>query len=594
MRRELWTDRHTRGSPRSFISFMRTGCEKIDLTDTMADAMVLYMPYIHWETQKKQMTLEYFSLCKFIAELDQSMVRGFLSQLATEQPGRALVHSAEAPILQYLSKMTNTYSTMVKDYDGSSYRACALEDHLRRREVLARSKHLASDPDLDLIDLYASNATRSHPLHPRRTLDQYFYYTLNNTTHRNQDQVVARHGQSQGKKQPVVLMVDQLWLWRIGDVIVSCFPQRRECGVDDPDRFDTTDVLENILASLAANPLNMAEDTAPMELVLRIVRECSSMCFDPMKNLDDDFQFLDIFNNSINRVADEEMNCYEHFLDTLRTTGNHDQLPTHREFHLLREIKDIIEELRMLLQVFDEQQEVLSSMTKKLSLSPPVLDLHGTLVAEGVRYMRRIDVMQREAERTNHSINSLMELRQRHATLSEAQATGRQGNTIMVFTVVTILFLPASFMASFFALPVAQFARLPGDAENMDLAYIVRWLLVFTVPVAVLFISLAFYINKVLTFLSVVHRTAKSISDRVLMGRAAIYREKLRFVLQRLVYIPVYVFGILSRYIVLGKEEVDHDRGVGPQDKSPADEERAQSDVRRRRGFTLWDRTKPR
>ncbi|KAL4994059.1 hypothetical protein BDV10DRAFT_189394 [Aspergillus recurvatus] len=260
------------------------------------------MPYIHWETQEKQMTLEYFSLCKFIAELEPGMVLGFLSQLATEQPTRALLLNKKgAPTLQ-----------------------------------------------------------------------------------------------------------------RLSDVIVSCFPQRRECGLDDPDRFDTTDVFENILTSLAANPLNTAEDNAPMELMLRIVRECSSTCFDPMKNLDDDFQFLDVFNNSINRVADEEMNCYEHFVDTLRATGHHDQLSTHREFHLLRQIKDIIEELRMLLQAFT---------SSRMSYHP---------------WPRNYPYPLR-----------LMEVRQRHATLSEAQATGRQVNTIMVFTVVTILFLLASFIASF-------------------------------------------------------------------------------------------------------------------------------------------------
>ncbi|KAL3441955.1 hypothetical protein BJX65DRAFT_231365 [Aspergillus insuetus] len=94
-----------------------------------------------------------------------------------------------------------------------------------------------------------------------------------------------------------------------------------------------------------------------------------------------------------------------------------------------------------------------------------------------------------------------MDLRQRHATLPEAQATGRQGNTIMAFTVVTILFLPASFMSWFFAIPVAQFSR-SADSDNMDLLYIVRWLLVFTLPVAALFIYSAFYINQVLSFVS--------------------------------------------------------------------------------------------
>ncbi|KAL2802291.1 hypothetical protein BJX63DRAFT_426163 [Aspergillus granulosus] len=504
MRRELWTDRHTRGSPRSFISFMRPGCDSIILPDTIKDAMVLFMPYIHWETQEKQTKLEYFSLFKFIADLEPSMLHSFLSQLATENH-ELLRYPKTPPSLQRIHLTLNRYSTAVSDPKTNWRR---LRDNFFRRKILSQCKESSSDLDLDLIELYASNEPTSHPLHPRRTLDQYFYYTLNNTSRRNQDQVVARYGRREGKKQPIVLMVDQLWLWRLDNVVVSCFPQRRECGKDDPDRYDTTDIFENILSSLAKSPINIPGKNRPMNLILRIIRECSSTFFDPTKNLDDDFKFLDIFNNSINRVADEEVNCYEQFIDTLKTSSHHhDRMPIDTEFYLLREIKDIIEELRMMRQVSDEQQAVLSSLGQKLSTlsqssEEDPLKGAGALYNKGERYIAKIDRMQREAERTNNSINSLMDLRQRHATLSEAQATGRQGNTIMVFTVVTILFLPASFMASFFALPVAQFSRVQPDADIMDLTYIVRWLLVFTVPVAVFFISIAFYINEVLAFLS--------------------------------------------------------------------------------------------
>lgn len=52
------------------------------------------------------------------------------------------------------------------------------------------------------------------PLHVRRTLDQYFYTTLDNTDARDQGQVVYRYTKSAGPLvKPIVLMVDQLWLW---------------------------------------------------------------------------------------------------------------------------------------------------------------------------------------------------------------------------------------------------------------------------------------------------------------------------------------------------------------------------------------------
>ena len=100
-------------------------------------------------------------------------------------------------------------------------------------------------------------------------------------------------------------------------------------------------------------------------------------------------------------------------------------------------------------------------------------------------------------------LKDLMDLRQAHANLSEAKNarkqavdTGKQGNTIMVFTIVTILFvrvliqlsfrtcsrelrklqLPASFMASFFALPVEQFQRTDGTNPQLKLSYVVKWM----------------------------------------------------------------------------------------------------------------------
>ncbi|RAK75234.1 uncharacterized protein BO72DRAFT_181851 [Aspergillus fijiensis CBS 313.89] len=61
--------------------------------------------------------------------------------------------------------------------------------------------------------------------------------------------------------------------------------------------------------------------------------------------------------------------------------------------------------------------------------------------------------------------------------------------------------LPASFMASFFALPIMQFSKAESS-DTLDLSYVVKWLMAFTVPVALFFISIAFYINDILNFLS--------------------------------------------------------------------------------------------
>ena len=54
------------------------------------------------------------------------------------------------------------------------------------------------------------------PLHIRRTLHQYYFATLDDTSQRDKDQVVHR-GTKSGRSNTRVVMVDQLWLWILDD-----------------------------------------------------------------------------------------------------------------------------------------------------------------------------------------------------------------------------------------------------------------------------------------------------------------------------------------------------------------------------------------
>lgn len=53
-------------------------------------------------------------------------------------------------------------------------------------------------------------------LHVRRSLDQFYYDTQIQTDERDKDQIVfkyTRDNEKALKKKPVVMMVDQLWIW---------------------------------------------------------------------------------------------------------------------------------------------------------------------------------------------------------------------------------------------------------------------------------------------------------------------------------------------------------------------------------------------
>jgi hypothetical protein len=70
--------------------------------------------------------------------------------------------------------------------------------------------------DRALLETYLH---KKPPLHPRRTLDQSYYWKLEDTRARDRDQVVYR-GTRTGKdprRTTRVIMVDQLWLYILDD-----------------------------------------------------------------------------------------------------------------------------------------------------------------------------------------------------------------------------------------------------------------------------------------------------------------------------------------------------------------------------------------
>lgn len=80
--------------------------------------------------------------------------------------------------------------------------------------------------------------------------------------------------------------------------------------------------------------------------------------------------------------------------------------------------------------------------------------------------------MKNQAEGVYHSVRDLLDLKQKHANAIEARyareqtdGTSRQGKTLTVFTTVTTIFLPISFIAAIFAINMKE---LPGVRHDND------------------------------------------------------------------------------------------------------------------------------
>ncbi|KAF2108367.1 hypothetical protein BDV96DRAFT_264521 [Lophiotrema nucula] len=337
-----------------------------------------------------------------------------------------------------------------------------------------------------VIDTYLNNPPA---LHIRKTLDQYFYHMLESTSERDQDQVVSRWARRVRKQMTHnILMVDQLWIWqcmmpgRNGlSAIVTAFPGRTGVGSSTERTYD--DLRARVLARSGSRKYPIQ---GPHHLVGRILATCFGL-FDDLQG-QDMLRFMAMFEDSIGTIDNRESELFKKFekdstslqhlskksysFDDHRRTLLEQLLDIQQETKLLIEIKDIRDEIKICLSIVDIQKQVFAQMSDPNKGGKfEYLDTHVRSLLESTQYaFNRINV---QAEAVQDKLNTLMDLKQKASNAWEARSArevaveaGKQGNTMLVFTIVTIIFLPLSFMSSFFALSIASFPKDQASGQT--------------------------------------------------------------------------------------------------------------------------------
>jgi hypothetical protein len=89
----------------------------------------------------------------------------------------------------------------------------------------------------------------------------------------------------------------------------------------------------------------------------------------------------------------------------------------------------------------------------------------------------------------------------------------------MVFTIVTIVFVPMSFIASFFAINIAEFPQGRNDSPSLPLRYVAKYLFGIGLGISIPFIFLAFAVDDVVgLFRRLTSPVTKRVS-RLLFGK---------------------------------------------------------------------------
>ncbi|PVH76685.1 hypothetical protein DL98DRAFT_464692 [Cadophora sp. DSE1049] len=483
--------------------------------------LVLFMPYLHWETDRQR------------TKFDETM-RNICESYAKEEYDKAhappTVQSngnANPPVANGVPREANTPTTPLGKI---LYRAALLSeamDNYQEQELL--KTYLHSNP----------------PFHPRRTLDQSYYWTLKTTKKRDRDQVVYRgtapkkefmhsgmhekygchHCLRDIRKVPRVIMVDQLWLWILdGNTIITSFPKRYGRNKPDPSA-----VHKSIRMRLQV--CRKGEIRSAYDLALIIIDQCSRVFFDRTKTADRQPQVMDLFASAIGNVTNGQTIAYEHFWETTQQVSKiykskdpvddaedkaKSLLDINPEGKLLREIKDILDELHIMINIKKKQHRVFKQFRKHVEymIAPPLSLAKeiGTARQKKItgdtdsddddsrtsgKAIKRVDSIEREkmeksakwtlefahdlaadlddrvtdlnnlresAEHTEKALNELLGLKQQQASVVQArksvqqtEETLRQGRSIMLFTIITIIFLPLSFGATVFGMNSHEF-----------------------------------------------------------------------------------------------------------------------------------------
>jgi Mg2+ and Co2+ transporter CorA len=323
------------------------------------------------------------------------------------------------------------------------------------------------------------------------------------------------------------------------ELIITSFPQRWEQPKNDP-----LNVLEGIIEDTNAKtrpPIKSVYD-----LAMLITGRCSGM-FDRHMLDHEEYQFLDMFERSLGRVTDRETALFERFnrassqaaewLKTHRRTrggkrpamasqAGGSKAPDHEtdprfqddlldigtETQLLSEIKDIRDEINMIRTVLDNQKGVLPKFAthileefsrrsdEGLELDKRKMDQENLLDT----HINDLNRMDKQAGLLYNSLTNLLDLKQKHANAFEARfardqasLTARQGQTIMVFTIVTIVFLPMSFIAAFFAINIDDFPRSSAGGQGLRLSYVAKYMFGIGLGISVPLIAVAFLIDDI-------------------------------------------------------------------------------------------------
>jgi hypothetical protein len=459
-------------------------------------------------------------------------------------------------VMPYLTLENKEYVRRMHDQLGAGLRRLSDSNVKTNLTENHRYATNLEDRDAQLHKAYSQWHSNEYSLEVRRTLDQFWHSNVD-TRKRDGDQVVQRYQEkkndeafSYGRGKVELLMVDQIWIWVLEpSLIVTSFPQDWQLP-----RSGTPDLLSSILGEL--NPRNGTAAREIYGLAACIIEHCLKASDEKtdqsdipsvtemfeatiaeltqdesvlagrfnaasasaslwiknslMKHNTQGNENLQEFNDRYTEALEKIERGSDHIQDHIQD-DNHDTeeplflehlLDIQPEISFLEGVKRVQYELRILDRIADDQHRVISSARDTVAAIQRNArhdqeSVHAGSWDEHLDYLQRhrneIAYLSGRVQDIYKSVIDLLDHKQRYANAIEARYARAPARTLMVFTVVTVVFLPLSFLTSFFTINIKELPYVDDERQQLTLTFVLRYVLGIGLGTALLCVAVALY-----------------------------------------------------------------------------------------------------
>ncbi|KAI0418825.1 hypothetical protein F5X98DRAFT_336425 [Xylaria grammica] len=499
-------ERHMSPTCKRIIWHIEPGGEQKDIA--------LFMPYLDWETSRRQ------EQC--VHEIDNILVSTARTQLqeallakgkqreemrqlppwASDSRGQALHQPKSEDSLKEFEKVAKGVAPDHKKQNTSCKNPLA-------RYLLAAAhlyEGMTTYRDRTLLRKYL---LQKSPIHPRRTIDQAYYYWCSmpakmwpenqvahpGTTatrdifHRfNENKSCPEHKglgdidyaicRAKIRKTSQIVMVDQLWMWILdAKTLITCFP--KQYGGNGQDFSGIHESIRGRLENIGTGQIRTV-----FELAL-IVLECTTTLFNRDEPLDKRPQVISKLSSDIYQIK-RQVALAEEPLWVKKRRPFTEFTGISRDGSLQQEIDAVIVELGIMLRIsntyksivkgFIEQAEHILNPSKDIPFGFERASLGGKDLSEKSKeyrdylsfrlkanefrkkvdgYVKDLRSLREDAESTARNAAILLNKQALQANIKSAthlDVTMYKGRAIVIFTLITVVFLPLSFLSSFYGM----------------------------------------------------------------------------------------------------------------------------------------------